>query len=157
MEQHEGYKSLCDRTGRPFRSFRAFCLAKRPYGLEYDHEAVRLIRDEKVGVEERAGEAKELHEQHNKTLVTNVKQRGEDADYLTARIARDRPDILERMKAGAYTSVRQAALEAGIVKARISIPSDADGAARAILRHFDASEIEWAIARLIALEETGSV
>jgi hypothetical protein len=25
---------------------------------------------------------------------------GNNADYLTARIARDRPDILERMKAG---------------------------------------------------------
>ena len=33
-----------------------------------------------------------------------------------ARIARDRPDILERMKAGAFTSVRQAAREAGIIK-----------------------------------------
>jgi hypothetical protein len=62
MEQHEGYKSLCDRTGRPFRSFRAFCVAKRPYGLEYDPEEVRLIREEKVGVEERAEEVKPLTE-----------------------------------------------------------------------------------------------
>lgn len=31
---------------------------------------------------------------------------GTSADYLTARIARDRPDILERMKAGEYPSVR---------------------------------------------------
>jgi len=33
-----------------------------------------------------------------------------DADYLTARIARDRPDILDRMKAGEYKSVRAAPL-----------------------------------------------
>jgi len=33
-----------------------------------------------------------------------------DADYLTARIARDRPGILDRMKAGEYKSVRVAAL-----------------------------------------------
>ena len=33
-----------------------------------------------------------------------------------ARIARDRPDILERMKAGEFTSVREAAREAGIIK-----------------------------------------
>ncbi len=32
-----------------------------------------------------------------------------NADYLSARIARDRPDILERMKAGEFSSVRQAA------------------------------------------------
>ncbi len=35
---------------------------------------------------------------------------------MVARIARDRPDILERMKAGAFTSVREAAREAGIIK-----------------------------------------
>jgi len=34
---------------------------------------------------------------------------GTDADYLTARIARDRPDILDRMKQGAYQSMRAAA------------------------------------------------
>ena len=35
---------------------------------------------------------------------------------MVARIARDRPDILERMKAGAFTSVREAAREAGMIK-----------------------------------------
>lgn len=35
---------------------------------------------------------------------------GTNASYLTSRIARDRPDILERMKAGEFTSVRKAAL-----------------------------------------------
>lgn len=49
-------------------------------------------------------------------------ERGTDPSYLTARIARDRPDILERMKAGEYTSVRQAALDAGIVKPQSSFP-----------------------------------
>jgi hypothetical protein len=34
-------------------------------------------------------------------------QCGSSADYLTARIARDRPDILERMKAGEFSSVRK--------------------------------------------------
>jgi hypothetical protein len=37
--------------------------------------------------------------------------------YLVARIARDRPDVLERMKQGEFLSVRQAAIAAGIVKA----------------------------------------
>lgn len=40
---------------------------------------------------------------------------GNDLDYLTARIARDRPDILQRMKAGEYKTVRQAAIDAGII------------------------------------------
>lgn len=41
---------------------------------------------------------------------------GTNAAYLTRRIARDHPAILERMKAGDFPSVRAAALEAGIVK-----------------------------------------
>jgi len=36
--------------------------------------------------------------------------------YLVSRIARDRPDVLERMKQGEFLSVRQAAIAAGIVK-----------------------------------------
>lgn len=41
---------------------------------------------------------------------------GNGADYLTARIARDRPDILDRMKAGEFRSVRAAGIAAGIVR-----------------------------------------
>lgn len=47
---------------------------------------------------------------------------GNDASYLAGRIARDRPDILERMKAGEFKSVRAAAIEAGIVR----VPHDDD-------------------------------
>jgi hypothetical protein len=43
-------------------------------------------------------------------------QAGNRSGYLVARMARDRPDILERMKAGEFTSVREAAREAGIIK-----------------------------------------
>ena len=41
---------------------------------------------------------------------------GNRSEYLVARMARDRPDILERMKAGEFASVREAAREAGIIK-----------------------------------------
>jgi hypothetical protein len=41
---------------------------------------------------------------------------GNRSDYLVARIARDRPDVLERMKAGEFASVREAARAAGIIK-----------------------------------------
>ena len=53
-------------------------------------------------------------------VVNRVTYGSTNADYLTARIARDRPDILERMKAGEFPSVRAAALEAGIVR-RVAI------------------------------------
>lgn len=38
-----------------------------------------------------------------------------NADYLTRRIARDAPAVLDRMKAGEFKSVRAAAIEAGVV------------------------------------------
>jgi len=52
---------------------------------------------------------------HTKKLHEKAKA-GNRSDYLVARIARDRPDILERMKAGEFASVREAAREAGIIK-----------------------------------------
>ena len=137
--------------------------------LEYDPEMMRLIRDERMTPEERAEEVDVLAEHRrptnnersdlNKGVNNTFIQRGStNADYLTARIARDRPDILDKLqaaqieqristqveigvipakhlvpliKAGEYTSVRSAALDAGIVKPRISIPTEVNGAARA--------------------------
>lgn len=49
---------------------------------------------------------------------------GNNAAYLTARIKRDRPDILEDMKQGKYKSVRKAAIDAGIIYK--PHPEDAD-------------------------------
>ena len=46
------------------------------------------------------------------------KSRGTSAGYLTSVIARDHPQIHEDMKAGKYRSVREAAIDAGIVKPR---------------------------------------
>jgi hypothetical protein len=77
-----------------------------------------------------------------------------DTEYLTARIARDRPDILARMQAGEFKSVRAAAIAAGIVRpiARVSIPvDDPDAAALALVRHFQGERLEQLRAMLAAL------
>jgi hypothetical protein len=47
-------------------------------------------------------------------------KQGNTSEYLAARLARDNPDILERVKAGEFPSMRAAAVAAGIVKARQS-------------------------------------
>src|SRR5262249_35108959 len=62
-------------------------------------------------------------EQADKGVDNTVTRGATNADYLTARIARDRPDVLEEMQAGVYPSVRAAAREAGLVKARWSVPA----------------------------------
>jgi hypothetical protein len=67
-------------------------------------------------------------EQHDNVILTGL---GNSADYLTARIAHDHPDILERMKAGEFRSVRAAAIKAGIVRTMTSRPlSSTAGATR---------------------------
>ncbi len=49
----------------------------------------------------------ELGRGRNRGNNITSKVRGDHVEYLTARIARDRPDILERMKAGEFSSVRK--------------------------------------------------
>ena len=125
--EHQGWKALKTADGQAFASFREFAMAERPYGLHLTpHTYKGLMRDIDKGLEEVAAEA-EAHplpehgdgpgRGHTKR-VDNITSfsRGTSADYLARRIARDRPDILERMKAGDYKSVRAAAKEAGIVK-----------------------------------------
>ena len=72
---------------------------------------------------------------------------GTDTEYLTARIARDRPDILDRMKAGEYRSVRSAAIDAGIIDPdktkRYQLPTDPTKAGRYLAERVDA---EWMLA-----------
>ena len=60
-------------------------------------------------------EAGKLGGRGNKATDNSKELYGNSAQYLADRIGEVRPDILEGMKAGKYRSVRQAAIEAGIV------------------------------------------
>jgi len=105
------------------RFYRAFCEEPPPRGLGYDPDTLQRIIDERLTTQERAQQPATLFDQGRPTLdkqqeaskgVVNTftGDRGStNADYLTARIARDRPDILDRMKAGEFPSVRAAAME----------------------------------------------
>ena len=121
LEKHGAWKAL------GFVSFEMLCLKE----LDLDEEEVELVKTAKKGralgaVIETAKKAKPLaahggdRKSENADQGDNVtlKARGNAPDYLTARIARDRPDILEQMKAGEFPSVRQAAIAAGIVRER---------------------------------------
>jgi hypothetical protein len=52
---------------------------------------------------------------HSRVYDVNSAGTGNGVGYLTRRIKRDRPEIFTRMQAGEFKSVRQAAIEAGIV------------------------------------------
>lgn len=82
-------------------------------------------------------------EQENKGDNNHLLMRGTTgAEYLTARIARDRPDILERMKSGEFRSVRAAAIEAGITKPKQTwtAPTDIPKLVRAICKRYNETE-----------------
>ncbi len=70
---------------------------------------------------------------------------GNKSEYLTARIARDRPDIWERMKRGEFKSVAEAAREAGIFRPapkRVDVTGNLDRVARSILKILGTTEFE---------------
>lgn len=161
MVKHAGYQQLMDANGRPFRSYRAFCVERPPWGLGYDPEVLQqLIEGPVTTPAERAQMAlplgparrptkEERIEKGNVVTLTDG-ERGNHSDYLTARIARDRPDVLEAMKAGTFKSVRAAAVEAGIIRRTVQIPLDPQRAARAIRRHFTHEQCAALVAALEA-------
>jgi len=53
---------------------------------------------------------------NNVTFNSDKANRGNDPDYLTARLKRSHGEIYNRWLAGEYRSVRAAAIDAGIVR-----------------------------------------
>lgn len=76
---------------------------------------------------------------------------GETQAYLLRRLARDAPEILERVKAGEFRSARSAAIEAGIIKPVPTVRlTDAEKAAKAIVER---AGLEFAAQLAAALTE----
>jgi hypothetical protein len=70
-------------------------------------------------------------------------QGGTGAPYLAARLARDHPDILAKLEAGVFSSVRAAALAAGIVRPTGIIYTDRPAdAAKKLRRWFRGERLE---------------
>lgn len=139
MEQYRGYAQLENTNGKKFKDLAGFCIAKPPFGLGYSPDLIDRIQKEARAerplielIEE--AEKVPLADPHSrpgnknankKNAVDDVKPvlpvGGNRADYLTKRIARDRPDILQKMKDGEFKSVRAAAKAAGIIKEKTAL------------------------------------
>ncbi len=110
-----------------------------PHGDQRQVRTLVIAGSNLTGVDSAADRARRINpgqSLHRLRLVTASVTLGRDrgATYLTARIARDHhPDILERMKAGEYQSVRAAAL-ARRCTADASHPYLFSGSEGAILR-----------------------
>ena len=82
--------------------------------------------------------------------MTSRKRRNQDgtsSDYLISRIARDRPDILERMKHLEYSRVAQAARTAGIGVAhpleRVALTNNLEQVARALTSYYSPLQVAY--------------
>lgn len=84
--------------------------------------------------------------------ITPNADRGASSTYLARRLLRDNPEIFERLEAGEFSSVRAAALEAGIVKPTFTCPLEPRRAARLIAKHFSGEQLTQLIEFLVALE-----
>jgi hypothetical protein len=155
LKENANFRQLRDARGYQFMLWEEFCTTPQPHGLGYDPEAIEAIIAERQSVEALAFRAEEEPlAEHRRPKKEEDKgnnitfMRGTSPDYLSRRIARDRPDILERMKAGEFRSVRAAALEAGIVKPTVSFELEPESASRALIRHFDAGQLRQIITEL---------
>lgn len=98
---------------------------------------------ENVPVNNNGGDRKSELYYNSDFPVPKVIERGTSSEYITRRIARDRPDIIRRMKAGEFPSVHAAAKEAGIVKDKFQMPTDPTAAGRYLAQRVDN---EWMLA-----------
>lgn len=78
--------------------------------------------------------------------------KGTTQTYLLRRLARDAPEILERVKAGEFKSARAAAIEAGIIKPvpTVRLVPDPTRAAASIVKRMDRA---WCVALATAIAE----
>jgi hypothetical protein len=138
-----------------FLTWEDFCVKRlqvRADEVEQEARArIAAIAEKAVPLVIHGGDRKTI--QYNNYNVDIPSIQGTSPEYLTARIARDRPDILERMKAGEYKSVRSAAIDAGIVdpekSKRYSLPADPTAAARYLLTRVDAGWVATFVAELM--------
>jgi hypothetical protein len=137
-DKYKAWTMLHDRDGRPFTSFNAFCETPTPFGLGTSPAKLddlrKLLDSSRTTLAalsstsapnhggKRDGSGRKLPEslQNNQAyhgkLDSSEAKHGNRAEYLASRIARDAPDVLEAMKAGAFPSVRAAAKAAGILR-----------------------------------------
>ena len=133
----EIYKEWPKAGGGTFNTFLEAVTARQPYGLGIGQHREWVGVDNLMAVSARhkklrlalmpliCEKAKPIAEHGGvREQVDRVKSSagGNSAEYLLGRLKRDHPDIVERLANGELTSIKRAAIKAGIIK----VPSDKD-------------------------------
>jgi hypothetical protein len=150
FQERQGWQEL------GFLTWEDFCVKRlqvRADEVETEARArIAAIAEKAIPLTVNGGDRKTVQFNNYQTDIPSIAG-GTSPEYLTARIARDRPDILERMKAGEYKSVRSAAIDAGIVDPdktkRYSLPTDPAAAARYLLARVDAGWVATFVEELV--------
>jgi hypothetical protein len=104
-----------------------------------DMEALDLIDQVTVGRQGGDRRSEQAIKRSNITLDT-TEQRGTTRQYALRKLRKDAPELHAKVLAG-EVSPHQAMIDAGFRRKTASIPLDPDGAARAIIRHFEYDDL----------------
>lgn len=152
--KHRVWEKVPDAYGAPFSSWRAFCLAPRPFGLGVDGRMVQALLDEAANPRLRA---RELARNAKPLLPHGVKRQrqteattarvapGTTAAYLVARLKRDRPEYVARLAAGEFPSAHAAALAAGIATPTFTLRLEPYCIARQLIKRLSATDVQKVI------------
>jgi hypothetical protein len=157
LRAHDLWRHLADAGGAPFVSFEAFVVAAPPHGLGYRPAAIEAVlrerRDYALRARVLAAEAKPLlpsgqHRTPETADTTARRPPGTSAAYLVARLARDRPEYLARLRAGEFPSAFAAAVDAGIATPMCSMRLEPVAIARQLLKRLTAADVQRVVALL---------
>ncbi len=136
VEKKGGYGTLRDLDGKPFKSLGEFYSYPQPHGLGLSNEDLAEIKTAPAGAKVATlGKVGRPKKGEGKGSDATFIGRGQE--YLTARLARDFPDV----KVEDFPSVRQAAIAAGIVK----VASDYEKAQKSFLKLDNQERQEFAV------------
>ena len=156
FREHKGYRLLTNGRNRPFGLWDQFVSEPQPHGLGVDPDDLDQTIKERT-----ARQAQELAEEAEDDPIMKPQEKGKlggrgnkkdstqdtsfsrtSSSHLARRIAAERPDILKRMKAGEFPSVKAAAREAGIIQPSFECPADPVKAAARLRKRFTGEALE---------------
>lgn len=103
--------------GKPVSSSEALTAYQTQRVIDLAH-AAELQEPRRVGAPKKNKNASKKNNHYHDNNCCRGREQGSSPAYLTQRIATSHPRILQKMKQGEYSSVRAAAIDAGIVEQR---------------------------------------
>jgi hypothetical protein len=160
LVRYKAWRHLQDEHGLPFSSLESFCVTPRPCGLGWSLAVIQgLLAEQRDPVVAATRAASKPLAGHGRRPSPEQRARQGLAPqpvgakigtraYWLERLARDNPALLERLKAGEFRSVREAAIEAGLTYRYVTVRGDPQVIAAAALSLLDRAGVATLIGYL---------